>query len=73
MEGKGEGKYYELPQKCEFFNIKFGATDITLMMYDAKNFVLPIYFLVQLPVLSLQWTPSNSPLPASDLVLYDLT
>ena len=42
MEGKGEGKYYELPQKCEFFNIKFGATEITLMMYDAKKFVLPI-------------------------------
>ena len=73
MEGKGEGKYYELPQKCEFFKIKFGATEITLMMYDANNFVLQIYFLVQLPVLSLQWTSTNSPLPPSVLVLYDLT
>ena len=40
MEGKVEGKHYEFPQKCEFFKIKFGGIEITLMKYDAQKFVL---------------------------------
>ena len=79
METIGEGKNYELPQKCMFFKIpsvtypkiklklsknKLGVA--VLLKICSKSLVLSSVYIVKWQVFSLQQAPTNSPLPPSN-------